>query len=213
MTTAVLIPTMRAAKIEPLIANLRETTACEVIWQTQTGSACWEVLSTLGEHVIGDDGGTWGARNNSMGTEALKSPKVTHLFLGADDIRFHGGWLQAALRADRRMGGGVVMVCDLIAAEGTLPLVSRRYIEEFGCTVDDSGLLIHEGYLHNFAERELVETAQMRGRYAYCPESVVEHLHWMAGKAERSDPVYELGERGWDRDIALFSKRRPMWGM
>ena len=106
---------------------------------------------------------------------------------------------------------GVVTVNDLCSDFGTLPLVSRNYIDTMGGTADGTGAIIHDGYRHNFSERELIYTAQARGRFVDCPESVVEHMHWMAGKAERSDPVYQLGESTWDLDIARFQRRSHLW--
>lgn len=212
MRTAILVPVMRGHLVAALVRNIEATTPephetflmatpdVEALYAGADG----EFRSWM------DEGGTWGSRLNAM-WEKIEAD-FDYVFCGADDVLFHEGWLTNAVAAQEKIGQGIVMPNDLCSIRGTLPFISRAYIREFGsCTVDHSGLLIHQGYHHNFAERETVDTAAARGRYAYCPESVVEHLHWMAGKADRSDPVYVLGESRWDEDLALFSSRQHLW--
>jgi hypothetical protein len=151
------------------------------------------------------DGGTWGGRLNKL----FGCTTEPYLFLGADDVRFHPGWLDAAI-ATMEQVDGVVAVNDLWNPRGTLALVSRRYLLEEGGTVDDSGAIIHEGYRHCYSETELFETAQSRGRFAYCAEAVVEHLHPAAGKAV-DDAVYQLGTAAFEADQALYLSRRHLW--
>jgi hypothetical protein len=50
----------------------------------------------------------------------------------------------------------------------------------------------------------------LRGRLVECPESIVEHQHPAAGKAE-DDWVYEIGRAAWDEDTALFNRRHHLW--
>jgi hypothetical protein len=48
------------------------------------------------------------------------------------------------------------------------------------------------------------------GRGDYLAESVVEHLHPVAGKAD-DDEVYRLGFASLDADTALYQSRRHLW--
>jgi hypothetical protein len=207
MTTAILIPAMRGDRLRALIANIEETTPgpCEVHIAATIGVHAWALDDDPRVTRWFDDGGTWGGRLN----ELFRHTTEPYLFLGADDVRFHPGWLEAALSvmADT---DGVVAVNDLWNPRGTLALVSRRYLVEEGGTVDGTGAIIHEGYGHVFSETELFETAASRGRFAYCAESVVEHLHPVAGKAE-DDEVYRLGFASLDADTALYQSRRHLW--
>lgn len=201
MSTAILIPAMRPAMLAPLAENIREATPePHTVYFIATG-ACAEAVNSIPDaHLIHDNGGTWAKRIN-LGVGATTEP---YLFLGAEDVRFHPGWLTAALtyRSD-----GVTVVNDLHNPRGTMALVSRAYAERG--TVDGPGLL-HEGYAHNFVDNELFETAHSRGKVAYCEDSIVEHLHPAAGKA-LDDAVYRLGRRRLEDDRRLYEQRRPLW--
>ena len=138
------------------------------------------------------------------------------VFQGADDLRFHDGWLEAALRTAERMNAapGVIGTQDLgnrlvkYGKHSTHSLVSRAYIEEMG-TADGPGLM-HEGYHHNFVDTEMVETAGYRRRWAFAKNAVVEHLHPHWNKGEM-DATYDLGLGEFRADQLRFFERRPLW--
>lgn len=207
MTVDIFIPLMRFERFPLLVANIRLTTPepyeihvmvsgapSEAIWGRQ-----WPDC-----HLWLDGGGTYIERMNTL----FCLSKAPHFFLGADDVVFYDGWLAPALAAMEEVDG-VVAVNDLHNPAGTCGLVSRRYIEEMG-TIDQPGLVLHPGYRHNWCDSELFATAKHRGRFAYCAESVVEHLHPCAGKAE-DDEVYRLGISSEPQDRALFVSRSHLW--
>ena len=197
---------MRADKIAALIENIDQTTDAphQIYWACTKSSECYDALSELGEFVYTDAGDTWGRRINRL-FDLTKEPYV---FLGADDVLFHEGWDEHALKAMDSIQG-VVAVNDLCNPNGTLALVSRKYINTQGC-VDTPGAVIYPGYSHNFSETELFETARKRGKFAYCATSIVEHVHPDAQKAE-DDEVYQLGRVHLEEDRALFNSRRHLW--
>lgn len=137
------------------------------------------------------------------------------VFQGADDLTFHEGWLEAALRTAERLNTapGVIGTQDLgnrmvkFGRHSTHSLVSRSYAEEG--TVDGPGLM-HEGYFHNFVDTEMVETAIYRRRWAFSKQAVVEHLHphWHKGEM---DATYELGLGEFRADQLRFFERRKLW--
>jgi hypothetical protein len=138
-----------------------------------------------------------------------------YVFLGADDYLFYPGWLGPLLDAQHELEavdsiGGVTTPDDLHNPAPTCFLIARTYIETLGGCVDAVGVAIHPGYQHCFCDNELVETAHSRGKWRSVPESVVEHLHPVAGKGER-DATYAKGESSWAQDEALFFSRRPLW--
>lgn len=201
----VFVPLMRPGKLPWLVDNIEETTPephrVQVVASRDLGiPPPWPRYS-----LWCDGGGTYADRINWLFRKTF-SP---YFFLGADDIRFHQGWLASALSAMGRVVG-VVAVNDLHNPHGTHALVSRRYIEEFSGTMDEHGVVLHPGYRHNWCDTELFETARKRGRFAYCPESVVEHLHPAAGKAPQ-DEVYQLGLSSYPRDTTLHESRRGLW--
>jgi hypothetical protein len=137
------------------------------------------------------------------------------MFLAADDLNFHDGWLPAAV-AEMRGPIGVVGTQDLAhtdrARDGehsTHSLVARAYIDECG-TIDEPGKVLHEGYPHEFVDDEFVETAKARGAWAFAAGSVVEHLHPSWGKAP-ADAIYSRMHDRMRIGRRIFMQRRQLW--
>lgn len=165
------------------------------------------VRETGGELLIVD--GNYARKINA----GVESTSERLLFLGADDLHFHPGWLDAAqARLTRRIG--VVGTNDLgnsrviAGRHATHFLVSRPYTK-LG-TVDERGKLLHEGYHHNFVDNEFVSTAKHRHAWAHAGDAIVEHLHPHWGKSD-NDATYVRGQSQFDRDRRLFQRRRPLW--
>jgi hypothetical protein len=137
-----------------------------------------------------------------------------YLLFAADDLHFHPGWYEVA-RACLRGGIAVVGTNDLCNAKtatgelATHPFVARWY-QEVG-TVDEPGKMLHEGYPHEYVDREFTETAQHRGVFAHAPDSIVEHLHPLAGKAPMDD-LYAATRRRMRQGYRVYRQRCHMWG-
>jgi glycosyltransferase involved in cell wall biosynthesis len=135
------------------------------------------------------------------------------LFFGADDLEFHPGWFE---KAKAKLGDGIGVVatedlCNPRVARGELathPLVTREYTKRG--TVDNPDLVLHEGYLHEYVDREFSETARARKAFAYAPDAVVEHLHPLVGKAP-SDKLYEGARNRMRQGRRLYARRRRKW--
>lgn len=154
--------------------------------------------------------GDW-ARKINYGLAKTKEP---YLLLGATDLKFHPGWDTAALEVAEQ-DYGVVGTNDLGNAtvmrghHSTHPLCSRQYANEWG-TCDERNLLVHEGYAHQWVDTELVETAKIRGQWAFARGSVVEHLHPFWHKGEM-DATYEKALSTSREDHRYFIQRRRIW--
>ncbi len=210
---AILIPVLnRPHRIAPLLASIAEATPEPHTIRFAVSAEDRETLTALADNlephirVNMDRGDTWPNRINRL----FWWSEEPHVFLAADDLLFHPGWLSAAMAAMREVDG-VVVVNDLHNPNGTLALVSRRYIEEESGCIDTPNVVIYPGYGHNYADDELFATARRRNRYAYCPQAVVEHLHPAAGKAEM-DATYDKGLETLEADIALHEERKRLWG-
>lgn len=138
------------------------------------------------------------------------------LFLGADDLDFHPGWLPAALAEMNDPAIGVVGTQDLAPTErartgqhATHVLVRREYVNRFG-TIDEPRKILHEGYTHEYVDDELVATAKHRGAWSFAFDSVVEHLHPSWGKAPR-DALYNRQQTRMATGRRLFASRRHLW--
>lgn len=145
----------------------------------------------------------------NAGVRASIAPLI---FLAADDLHFHPGWLEAA-RAQLELGAQVVGVNDLIrrrrsrAGHATHFLMTRDYAQL--PTVDGERGPLYEGYHHWHVDDELIATARKRGVYAYAPDSRVEHLHPVAHKAP-DDATYARGRSDVRRDRRRFAARRHL---
>lgn len=136
------------------------------------------------------------------------------VFMGADDLHFHPGWYERALR-HLRPGISVVGTNDLgnprtrKGLHSTHSLVTRSYVEELG-TIDEPGKVLHEGYWHEFVDDEFVRTAQYRNAFEAGRDVWVEHLHPHWGKAP-SDASYEMQGERMTQGRALFMSRQHLW--
>jgi hypothetical protein len=154
-----------------------------------------------------------GRYSEKINLAAALTPSTPYLFLGADDLRFHAGWFEAARS---KMTGDVQVVGtnDLgnprvtAGQHATHFLVKREYVAQG--TIDGKPGLLHEGYVHNFVDDEFLGTARWRGAYAMALDSHVEHLHPDWGKAA-TDEVYAIGQLTFDRDRVLCQSRRSLW--
>jgi glycosyltransferase involved in cell wall biosynthesis len=169
-------------------------------------------LAAAGAHYLLVAGaGTYPAKVNA----AYQATTEPLLFLAADDLEFHPGWLSTALEL-LEPGVEVIGTNDLgnpRVLEGlhsTHTLVTRAYCDDPGATADQAGTVLHQGYRHLFVDDELVGVAQARGVYAHAADAVVEHMHPYFDKAE-TDSTYARGHRNVVADQALYDRRVTLW--
>lgn len=211
----ILVPMLgRPHRVAPLLESIRETCDARVLFCLTPGDAAvLRAVEAAGGQCImvaQKPAGDY-ARKINQGYQFTTQP---HIFCGADDLRFHPGWYEAAV-AEMRDGIGVVGTNDLgsprvIAGEhSTHSLVARWYADQFG-TIDQPGEIMHEGYQHEWVDDELVGTAMARGAWAFASGSKVEHLHPNWGKAP-SDRQYAQQRTRMRQGATLYRKRRRLW--
>lgn len=218
MSTLIVIPVLnRPHRIKPTVESIAESTPEEhrVLFVATEGQD--DVIAALEENEC------WYVvlRPNYKGDYAKK---INHayaitddefIFLGADDLKFHPGWLSAALKVMERKSIGVVGTQDMgsprvINGEhATHFLVRRGYIDARG-TIDEPGKILHEGYPHEFVDDELIGTAKKRRAYAFAGDSWVEHLHPDWGKAP-SDATYKESPARITAGRDVFMRRSLKW--
>lgn len=210
---AVLVPMRgRPHRVEPLLASIRATApAAHVLFLVTPEDL--EVADALDDEdrleVTWQPAGDY-ARKINHGVEATNEPLI---FLAADDLEFHPGWFEAAV-SRLSPGIGVVGTNDLgnprvlRGKHATHCLVTRDYAQHG--SIDDPSHLLHEGYVHEYVDDELVGTAKKRNAWVFAADSVVEHLHPHWGKAP-TDELYDgqSGRLAASRD--LFRRRRRLW--
>jgi len=112
------------------------------------------------------------------------------VFTGADDLEFHPGWDIDCIETGETALASVVGTNDMgnptvmRGKHSTHSLVRRAYVMDVGATFDrQPGVLLFEGYDHQYVDTELLAAAKQHGLYAHALTAKVEHLHpfWHKG--------------------------------
>jgi hypothetical protein len=211
---AVLIPTLgRPGNIQRVIDDLEPSAprnAIDPIFivEAHDVGTIQAIEDAQRPYVINERGASYSGAINT----AVERTTHPHLFIGADDLHFHDGWLEPLLELAQDFG--MVGTNDLHnpdvtrGSHATHFLVTRDYCELR--TIDGQFPLLHEGYAHNFCDTEAVATAKYRGQFAPCLESHVEHIHWAWGLASMDD-TYAKGAKTVHGDEALYRSRSHLW--
>jgi len=206
----IFIPTYkRARKIGVLMENVKNSTnIINKVWfiLERDDKESIDVAQKLGVNII-FDGGSYATAINTAFTKTNNE----RFFIGADDVVFHDGWLEAGMSRQE----GVVVANDMHSQSvmkgeaGTFFLVKREYIETWGGCVDRQYPVLYP-YKHNFTDTEFYETAKARGVLAYEPKMIVEHIHWIYNLSP-NDETYEKGKKYFKEDEELYNNRREKW--
>lgn len=212
----VLLPVLgRPHRVEPLLENLLSSTAVPLnvlFLVSNDDTEEIEAVKKAGAKSLSFDGppaqGQY-AKKINLGYRKTKNP---FLFLGADDIRFHPGWAEEALRVagdhyhvvstnDR---GNAFVRQGLLA---THPVIRRSYADDPGCSLDGPGVIYHEGYSHNFVDVEVSVLARQRNVFVYAKNAIAHHLHPFFNRSLPFDETYEFGMRDFRLDRETFFTR------
>ncbi len=203
----------RAHLVAPLVDTLRAYSQAPVTFVCSPGDRdVIDECNRTGEDVIVVDwepGRADYAAKINLGFRACEEPWI---FTGASDLVFTPDWDVHGLVCGERTGAGVVGTQDTKngmvkrGLQSTHSLVRREYIEEHGGTFDNTGTVYSEAYDHQYIDLELVETAKLRGRWAFSKRSVVEHRHPHWGTAENDD-TYVKAMRATTQDRRLYQQR------
>jgi hypothetical protein len=219
VNVAILIPTLgRAEVLAPLLENIRATTPvgkyrAEFIldWNDMASDRALAQLKWAEDFCCEFCDGTYPEKTN----EGYQGSEGDLILPTADDVVFHDGWYEAALK-HFEAGAQVVGTNDLTPATrdgrmATMPIVRRSYIEDPGAAWGETETVFHEGLHHNFVDRELWELACHRGVAVFERESVIEHRHhgWQTREVDDTDRKGNM--QGWDADKALFEERKAQW--
>ncbi len=231
---AVIVPVaLRPQNAEPFMRSLRASTGlakvyavCDAYddetWQAWTAAGADHVLQMVygpedGDPIIEQDDGTLGLRAKigsfaEKVNDGFKDAKEPWLFIVGDDVRFHPGWYDRAVRASADLRYPVVGTNDITnprvtsGEHATHLLIRREYVDGMGASWDGPGVVCHEGYRHWYVDDEIVTAARQRGLFAMAQDSVVEHMHPLWGKGA-PDEVYELGQSYAAGDRKVFEAR------
>jgi len=130
-------------------------------------------------------------------------------FPSGDDQYFHPNWLDTALEWHEKYldGYGMVTLNDKLW-NGNVLGVAPFYDRQF-CIDHLGGVCTYPAYNYFYVDNELNERAKLAGRYIWCPESVVEHIHPGAGKRPRDFLDNERDAHNFGAiDRNIFEKRK-----
>jgi glycosyltransferase involved in cell wall biosynthesis len=209
---AVVIPTLgRPHKVAEIVRNLKETapeaTPYFVIESDDTATS-EAIEQANAQKIVNSRSKSYAGAVNT----ALLETSEPYLFVSADDFYYHEGWLEPLLQQAKFFG--LCASNDLHNQDvqnGTLAtcfLITREYAQN--ACIDEPGVMLHEGYTHNFVDAEVSETAISREQFVYCPDSRVEHLHYLWGLSAK-DETYAKTVLYHSQDEALFNNRRTLW--
>lgn len=211
LSVAIIIPCLaRPQNVAPLVDSIEAFTPkpYRILFVCDPGDVPeQDAIAAAGCEMISPGGGY--STKIRAGIEATTNPLV---FTGADDLCFTADWLEAAT-ARMTETIQVIGVNDGIRRRrrpehATHFLMTREYATR--PTIDDTPGPFSDAYIHSFIDDEFLATATSRGVYAYAPDSLVQHLHWMNGLAP-DDGVYRLGRAEFANDRATFAAREHLW--
>jgi glycosyltransferase involved in cell wall biosynthesis len=209
---AVIIPTLgRPHKVAEIVKNLQETAPSATpyfVIESHDLETAEAIQQANAQKIVNTRSGSYAGAVNT----ALLETTEPYLFVSADDFYYHEGWLEPLLEQAKSFG--LCASNDLHNQDvqnGTLAtcfLVTREYAQT--ACIDEPGVILHEGYTHNFVDAEISETAISRGQFVYCPESRVEHLHYLWGLSVK-DETYTKSLLYHAQDQTLFNNRKTLW--
>ena len=226
----ILIPVLnRPQRVTSLLNNIWNTTEVpyRILFLCTEGDAFQisVIPNTEGILILSSGPGEYPRKINEgyRWTDNTATEHFPYVFNASDDLEFTPGWDTNALHLMHGEIPGkpqisVVATNDKANSQvrkgqfGTHCLIRRSYIDEHGGSLDGPGLVFHEGYDHNFVDRELCHLAQSRGEFAYAKNSVVKHHHPLHDSHVQMDATYRKGLAGFHQDQLLFFQRAAEWG-
>jgi hypothetical protein len=221
----ILIPVLgRPHQAQPLADNIHAATSVpHRVWFLTSPQEHSLYIWNTTEHVLeipNTDGDHQYPRKINEGyrlSGVMTAEAYPFVFNASDDLEFMPGWDTAALSYMEHPGYSVVATNDRANSQvkkglfGTHCLIRREYIDYDGGSLDGPGTVFHEGYDHNFVDRELCHLAQHRGVYTFAASSIVKHNHPLHNSHKRMDATYHKGLANFHTDQALFFQRAAQW--
>lgn len=215
-TVGIFIPTYgRPHELSRVVDNIIENTPFESFTiyfiLEESDQASFDVAKNLKAEIIINKGKPCYADAINTAYHKTNEP---YFFTGADDLGFYRGWLEEAMKLmiDPIK---VVGTNDLgsipigVERDATHYLVARDYIKKQSGVIDQPNTVLFS-YLHNWTDKEFLETARSRGVYSYSEESKVEHAHPVWNKAQW-DETYRKGQRTSEQDRHTYLSRQSLW--
>ena len=157
--------------------------------------------------VVTDVRGCWRCKNI-----ALEYAKHDLILWTADDVKPHPGWFEKGIECFNHHfpdGLGLVALNDLHCMDQTAghAITTRRFLNVmFGYPH------FPPEFHHFFLDTMISNRAKELGRYHFCEDAVMEHMHWRLGKSEY-DATNEWvdGQREKNDDESIKNAMDEIW--
>lgn len=157
--------------------------------------------------IVTKERGCWRCKNI-----ALESAKHKLIMWTADDVKPHPGWFAKGIKCFNHHfpdGLGLIAFNDLHCLDQTAghAITSRRFLKVlFGYPH------FPPEFRHFFLDTLVSDRAKAIGRYHFCENAVLEHMHWRIGKSER-DATNERNEgpKGQNGDKSIKDGMDNIW--
>jgi len=217
---AIIIPVLRRPhRVEPMMRDVAAAMTCdyELLFVATPGDKLEiAALERAGANFILTPRvflrGDYPVKIN-LGYRTTTAPWI---LTGADDLHFHPGWFEEAMKVYQETGALWIGTNDLSGREiygephATHSLVHRNYARDQG-TVTEKDAIYSVAYWHEFVDDEACATARHRGVYAWAENSIVEHMHPHWGKAP-SDELYEKNKAARiHQGRIVYNRRKRLW--
>jgi glycosyltransferase involved in cell wall biosynthesis len=139
----------------------------------------------------------------------LKMARADCFFHMGDDLDFTDGWLGIALEAHRtKLGGyGLCGVNDSMH-NGNTTVSTHMIFDRAFCKAVLGGVMANPLFIYYGVDVWLTEKARQAGKYYWCEESVVKHIHPANNGRPIDDTDRSHGDAAWNRDIPLMEQMR-----
>lgn len=197
-----IFPSRRPDRLRVTLDSFRFTTATydvEVIVVADTDEVA-EVAREAGSKVICSSSPITAPQAWNRGAAVASA---AWFGLGADDLYFHDGWLEALWPLLEAHDGEVIGLNDGADSFHRLGCATHFVASRAFCINHMGGVLVPPVYAHGMVNAEVNRIAQSLNLFTYCPDALVEHLHPDWGKAA-PDALYARDLSG---DKRLFSVR------
>jgi glycosyltransferase involved in cell wall biosynthesis len=187
---SVLLPTTgRAEMAAACVQKLQRTTEghdLEVIAAVDCDPESRDRLEALGCYVNYSEK----YRGNTAWNDALADAVGDPIVFAADDLDWQPGWLDAALEALSAHPDSLIGFND--GHWGSE--LSTHYLMPRSFIVEVLGGRVAWPYPHSFNDAETNARAKKAGRYFWCEDAHVGHLHWLfGGRAKDETDTRNLG--------------------
>ena len=126
-----------------------------------------------------------------------------------DDQRCYPNWLELGLNAHAEMGGYGMVAFNDLNLNGETQLGTTLLYDRTFCREALGGVVAYPVYNYFFVDNELNERARKLGKYKWCKEAIVEHIHSSNGKRTADESDLERARGNFmELDKAIFEQRK-----